>query len=220
MPERKGFLGKIVEVPQRSVNMERVFARSARLRRRRMALAVVTGGGAALALTFVVAGPWANSGRSPDPGFTGGPAAPSSSSQDRAGVCPYLDKAPTYLPWLEPGEIIPPPEKSRFPGEADSSLTWYGPSNDDKSPYYVTLRNDDRLHVDPSGKESGVRMDGVPGAYAAPEPRNGAITWAFVPAARCSLVTLELTTSGRMTAGEARGETIRVARSLVDASPR
>ncbi|HEV8421688.1 MAG TPA: hypothetical protein VGR13_10070, partial [Actinomycetota bacterium] len=65
-------------------------------------------------------------------------------------TCPYPSVRPTYLPWLKPGEEVPPPRAYVYPPPDDISigteepmasiLDWRHPElNSETAPYYVLL---------------------------------------------------------------------------------
>lgn len=162
------------------------------------------------------------------PGSSGTPSPPdanvtstvtASSSPSRSAEpkrCPPVAVRPSYLPWLENGESVPPPEiRTGGPGpESDGTdLSWRAPGETERKPYYVSLRRYTGV-ASYSGEEVPVFIEREVGRfYEGTVPGHAAIEWGL-SGLRCATVTLELYAHPRMTRAEARREIIRIAQSL------
>jgi hypothetical protein len=160
-------------------------------------VAAVTAG--TLVAGVTAAGIWIVRNRAPQPADQGGAGA----------ICQAPAVAPRYLPWLEPGEPVPPPEVRREEGReilvwfAEPEMGWDGP--------YVTLSVESE---DPQGLEP-VEVRGATGYLTwVGDPGVGALSlrWseAEVP---CGTYHLSLGTKG-LPEARAEEEILRIAESL------
>ena len=149
-------------------------------------------------------------------------SAESKSSQAPAGEsgpapgCEFILR-PAYLPWLAPGEPLPPPQEGRGPdpGSDSADLYWFRTAGIE-APYYVGLRVETKMHLSGPGKPVPVEVgsDDSGDFYdLGPPGGSGVVVW-DLGGERCNYVALELTTSGELTLEQARAELTKIARSL------
>src|SRR5205823_1039870 len=125
---------------------------------------------------------------SPDP-----PPSPAA-----AGDCPFPSVRPTYLPWLSPGEEVPPLLMDRATSEDAGSyaaLDWRNPYwKKAIPPYYVVLRQQTTPNLGAPGDLVPVTIDGSDegGFYEGEVPGDAAISWVIPNVTSCSTITLEL----------------------------
>ncbi|MPZ70633.1 MAG: hypothetical protein GEU71_14060 [Actinobacteria bacterium] len=139
-------------------------------------------------------------------------------------TCPYVARRPTYLPWLEAGGDVPPPQKSYLehedssgdPSPSSAHLMWIPPDGyvtDGKSPYNVVLVREDELRGGP-GEATGISIDGVEGLlYRSGHPGEAAILW-NLDDEPCNLISLRLQAGDVLTQGQAEKEILRIADSM------
>jgi len=163
-------------------------------------------------------GPRSHAASSPSEANVTGTATASSSPFRSAKPkhCPPVAVRPSYLPWLKDGEPVPKPQVyGGAPGpESDGTiLSWRGPEETMREPYYVSLRRYTGVGSYSGEKVPAILQGEIGRFYEGTVPGNAAIEWGL-SGLRCATVTLELNAHPRMTRAEARREIIRVAQSL------
>lgn len=166
--------------------------------------------GALLVVALVFVGCSSTTNSKPSPAS----ATTSPSGQAR---CDFASLRPTYLPWLKPGEEVPPPRKYHGPDDA-AWLDWRRPAwtQQEDDPYYVVLRRDSQFMTSSGQLIQGTRIPGAaePGRlYSGEVGFSPAIVWFLVSAPSCDWLTLELDAPG-MSREEAEGEIVKIAKSL------
>ncbi len=163
--------------------------------------------------------PTASSTGSPRPevDMSTGVAIPSPQSSSPAPKrCGPVKVRPTYLPWLEEAEPVPPPNiyyGPPAPGPNTATVGWRAPSDRFPKLYYVNLSRINDPFGAGTGEEVPALLFGEKGRfYESPVEGDVAILWATH--GHCNTVALRLVTSERMTNAEARREVIRIAQSL------
>lgn len=165
-----------------------------------------------LTLALVVLAGCGGSSGSDD--VAGGSASDPSTSEPSVQDSDYCEPPPvepTYLPWIDAREAIPEPEASHGPDDA-TTLMW--PRPDSMEPYYVLLRRTSTRTGGGPGEEISVS---IPGAHSAEFYEGEAAGMAFLVwdtgEPYCGEIGLQLVATD-MTRAQARGEILKVAKSL------
>jgi hypothetical protein len=148
-------------------------------------------------------------------GSTAGPSSTANATASRA--CPFAPLRPTYLPWLAPGEQVPPPEKSIVGPEAAASpqlgaanLHWE--REERGKSYYVAIRTERPSDTGGPGKETSVSVLGDSTAELYRGPGSASLFW-ITSLNACPDVWLELVASD-LDWDQAAAEIVKVAEAL------
>jgi hypothetical protein len=135
-------------------------------------------------------------------------------------TCPFPSVRPTYLPWLEPGEPVPPPRVYQYVEPDDpnmaSFLDWRSPLDKGTTPpYYVILYRQSDPNLSAPGLSVSVSIEGSgPGdLHEGKGPGEAAIFWVIPNVTSCSTVILSMNAPD-MSGQRALKEIVSIAESL------
>jgi hypothetical protein len=135
------------------------------------------------------------------------------------GGCPFASVRPTYLPWVEPGEDVPPPDAHQVRGDGGvdyALMDWRNPRwKEELPPYYVELvrKSEPVLGGSTQSVKVSIEGSGEGVLYEGETPNTPSIVWVIPNVTSCSTVVLRLVAPD-MTREQATDAIVKIAESL------
>lgn len=159
-------------------------------------------------------------------GAASGPATPTASETSSIGnACDFAPVEPTYLPWLEEGEDVPPPVRYRDDGSKPDdegtgdavmgwSMDWKGGDESSHEAPSVHLTTRTVAEPDDARNPVDVRVDGEEGSLElGPGSGYATVSWVY-DRETCNQITLQVNLSRDASEKATERETRKVAKSL------